>query len=72
MTYVPPYIASENPAFEVRCGDKVFKIWADGRTEGFEGAPGQPRLIINSIPHIVAAAIVTYQNAVLEAAAGPK
>ena len=35
------------PDFEVRVGDRVFKVWANGRTEGFDefGAP----FIINRI-----------------------
>lgn len=42
--------------FEVHCGDKVFRIWADGRTEGFEDQP-EPRVVINRIPLLLAEAI---------------
>ncbi len=49
----------DRPAFEVRVMDgisdtpvRVYKIWADGRIEGFTDGPS---IIINHIPTIIAA-----------------
>lgn len=42
------------PAFEVRSGDHVFKVYANGRTEGFAEF-GEP-LVINRIPVLLARA----------------
>lgn len=43
------------PAFEVTdLAGKSFRIWADGRTEGFEDM--QPRIVFNRIPALLAKA----------------
>ena len=36
----------EKPAFEVRSGGEVYRIWANGKVEGFE----EPTFVINRIP----------------------
>lgn len=41
---------SDRPAFEVRGPDNHYKIWADGRIEGF----GKSTMIINRIPVLMA------------------
>lgn len=40
------------PAFTVLVGEKVFNIWANGRTEGFEDGE-KPLLVINRIPQLI-------------------
>lgn len=41
-------------AFEVRSADgKAYRIWADGRTEGF----GERCIVINRIPHHISQAV---------------
>lgn len=46
---------SDLPAFEMRdLHGKHYRIWSDGRTEGFEDV--EPRLIINRIPLLIAEA----------------
>jgi hypothetical protein len=43
---------SETPAFEVHSQGNVFKVWADGRIEGFPKV--HPTIVINRIPAIAA------------------
>lgn len=49
---------SERAAFEVCVGDKVFRVWADGRTEGFVESD-KPCIVINLIPQMLALAAAT-------------
>lgn len=49
-------MALSKPAFEVCCGDHTFRVWADGRIEGF---PSQNRCaVINRIPQIANAYVL--------------
>jgi hypothetical protein len=43
---------NDDPAFEVRVGDKHYKIWRSGRTEGFSQGDA-PVLVVNRIPRLV-------------------
>jgi len=42
-------MSEEQPAFEVRVGLRHYRIWTDGRTDGFKEGE-QPVLIVNRIP----------------------
>ena len=44
----------EAPAFTIHNGDKVFRIFASGRTEGFDDE--KPLVIVNRIPELLAKA----------------
>ena len=53
----------DNPAFEVIHGIHIYRIWADGRIEGFP--PGS--VAINRIPQVVAEAVdLALENAAEE------
>lgn len=42
--------------FEVRTKDHVFRIWADGRTEGFKELAGEgPCIVTNRMPLLIMA-----------------
>lgn len=34
----------DKPAFECHVGDRIYKIWANGRTEGFEDGDKRVRM----------------------------
>lgn len=44
------------PAFEIRVRGKTYRIWANGRTEGFEDGDA-PVLVVNNIPLVVFQAV---------------
>lgn len=46
---------SDRPAFEVRTADHTYRIWANGKTEGFDSS-AVPFVIINRIPILLAQA----------------
>lgn len=50
----------DKPVFEVRdmSSDRVYKIWADGRVEGFPTG----HVVINRLPQVVAEAIEEDRN----------
>lgn len=43
---------TDNPIFEVYVGEKHFRIWACGRTEGF-GDEDKPVIVVNRIPRLI-------------------
>lgn len=45
----------EKPALEVRVGQRVYRVWASGMTEGFDDGD-QPVMVVNRIPAIVSRA----------------
>jgi hypothetical protein len=40
---------TDKPAFEVHAGDRVFKVYANGMTDGFGDGP----IVVNRIPALV-------------------
>jgi hypothetical protein len=51
----------DQPAFEVRVGDRHYRIWANGKAEGFEDGE-TPVLIVNRIPRVIAEAVKDAQE----------
>lgn len=45
---------TEQPAFEIRSGDKTYRIYQNGMVEGFDE---KPLIILNRIPALIAQAV---------------
>ena len=48
------------PAFEVRDGSKVYRIWSDGRIDGF----GTEAIVVNRIPAEIGRAVASARDTV--------